>query len=535
MFKKHRSFVKALSFLCILSLILSLFPPVGIWQSAKANDTNLYNGGYDSYNGLGRSYWLQQANKDSKTIPDKIFVNSINKWVYFNCEIYAERGQVVYGEPWDVPENQQYGNFKADPNGYFLKNKTSGTRGWYRYMGYTKDKVAFPDPYFPPDSDGRKPVVYSNIIEQPWNNATCKGLVPELSNYRPSDIAPTNWQTIWNARYNLVDRNGSGQKIGDLFSSLSDLQQKCVVTSVDGNGNGTVVIFHKVNGSVFYRSYTGFIPPESGTIDITTDSVSGTINSYSYLTVVSGSSSNIDGAVLKYNPATNQSPSVNVFITGTLSDYLGSNSSKKFYEQLTLTRNDVIQYQTVINYVKINGQDVSSSAIGKYVQATPTNKASDTVTFKTSAPGITVALPPSMLKPGDNTVTISGKVRVVFDTGSGQRWLDASNSKSMSFTIKVEPSLQQPSLQLSVVPSQSTVTVTTDNSGNLIYTPSSITHTVKPARVSNMTVPAGFKVKRLEFVIDKDSSRVSSATTPDYTESYNTTATTITSFSQSLI
>jgi len=534
--KKHKSFLKALSFLCILSLVLTLIPPVGIWQSVKADDTTLYNGGIDSYNGQGRSYWMQKARIKQPSIKDP---NGSDKDLYFNCEIYAEREKsVVYGEPWDVPENQQYGNFKPDPNGYFLKNKTSGTRGWFRYMGYTKDGVAFPDPYFPPEGDGRKPVVYSNIIAQPWNNATCKGLVPELSNYSPSDIAPTSWQTIWNARYNLIDRNGSGQRIGDLFTSLSDLQQKCIVTSVDGNGNGTVVIFHKVNGSVFYRSYTGFIPQggttaEGGIVNVTTDSVSGTIDSYSYLTVISGSSSNINGAVLKYNPATNQSPNINVFITGILSDYLGSNSSKKFYEELTLTRNDVAQYQTKINYVKINGQDVSSSIIGTYVEATPTNKASDTVTFKTSAPGISVALPPEMLKPGDNTVTISGKVRVVFNTGNGQKWIDASNSTSMSFTIKVEPSLQQPQLQLSVVPAQSEVTVTTDNSGNLIYTPSSITHTVKPAKVSNMTVPAGFKVKRLEFVIDRDNTRVASTTTPDYTENYDTTATTITSFSQS--
>ncbi|ADQ04153.1 PKD domain-containing protein [Caldicellulosiruptor owensensis OL] len=286
MFKKHRSFVKALSFLCVLSLILSIVPPVGIWQSVKANDTTLYNGGYDSYNGQDRRYWLQQADKSGKIPPS---INIKGKDLYFNCEIYAERRQIVYGEPWDVPENQEYDGFKADPNGYFLKNKTSGTRGWFRYLGYTKDGVAFPDPYFPPEGDGEKPVVYSNIIAQPWNNETCKGLVPELSNYRPTDIDPTSWQTIWKARNNLVDRNGSGQKIGDLFSSLSDLQQKCVVTSVDGNNSGTVVIFHKVNGSVFYRSYTGFIPQggttaDGGIVDVTTDSVSGTIDSYSYLT-----------------------------------------------------------------------------------------------------------------------------------------------------------------------------------------------------------------------------------------------------------
>lgn len=95
----------------------------------------------------------------------------------------------------------------------------------------------------------------------------------------------------------------------------------------------------------------------------------------------------------------------------------------------------MVQFFTVL-MKDLYPKDVSSSIIGTYVEATPINKASDTVTFKTSAPGLSVALPPSMLKPGDNTVTISGKVRVVFNTGNGQKWIDASNSESMSFTIK---------------------------------------------------------------------------------------------------
>jgi len=531
-FKKHKSFLKALSFLCILSLVLSLIPPVGIWQSVKADDTTLYNGGINSYNGQGRSYWMQKAGIKQPSIKDP---NNSNKDLYFNCEIYAERRQIVYGEPWDVPENQQYGNFKADPNGYFLKNTTSGTRGWFRYMGYTKDGVAFPDPYFPPEGGGRKPVVYSNIIAQPWTDPVCKSLIPDLKNYLPSNFSNDEWTTLWNSRYNLKDRNGSGQTIGNLFSSLLDLQQKSVFMGVDNDGNATITVFHKVNGTVYYRSYTGFIIKASPS-KIDTNSVSIVLDSYSFLVKLSNPNSdpnNLNGAVLRYNPATNMPPSINVFITGTLQDNLGSKGADPYYDKLVLTRNDVTQYQTVINYVKINGKDITSMSsntlVGSYIEATPVSQTSDTVTFKT-ATGAAIAIPPEMLNPGDNTVTISGKVRINFKDG---RHIDANNSASMSFTIKVDPSLQQPQLQLSVVPAQSEVTVTTDNSGNLIYTPSSITHTVKPAKVSNMTVPAGFKVKRLEFVIDKDNSRVSSATTPDYSESYDTTATTITSFSQS--
>ncbi|ADQ05250.1 PKD domain-containing protein [Caldicellulosiruptor owensensis OL] len=507
MFKRHRSFVKALSFLCVLSLILSIIPPVGIWQSVKANDTTLYNGGYNSYNGQNRSYWLQQADKSGNILPSK---NIKGKDLYFNCEIYAERRQIVYGEPWDVPENQEYGNFKADPNGYFLKDKTSGTRGWFRYLGYSISGAPFSDSKFPWDFTPEH-ITRDRLV--PWASLTSEQKHDlGVSGYNPSVYSNKSWETISENLANLREEY-ENQPLSQLLHSISDLKTYGVFLGVDEKGSGAVkIIWKDSKGRLRYRTYVGMIL-QKGNPKVKTDSVTGSIDSYSYLTVVSGSSSDINNAVLRYDPATNQPPNINVHIIGSLEDKLGSNGTDPYYDKLTLTRNDVIQYQTVINYVKINGQNVTGSVIGKYVQATPTKKERDEVIFKTPEPGVTVALPPSMLKPGDNTVTISGKARVVFNTGEGQKGIDAGNSKSISFTIRVKPSLQQPSLQLSVVPAQSTVTVRTDDKGNLVYTPDSITHTVKPARVSNITVPAGFKVKKLEFVIDKDNSRVSNATT----------------------
>lgn len=141
---RNRSLSKALSFLCILSLILSLIPPVSIWQNVKA-DTTVYNGYFGSYGGQNRDYWARQAGVlPSVTISD-------GRTFYFNCEIYAERGQVVYGTPADVEQNSLVlpAGFKPDPNGYFYAGKqangsytlaTPGTpgavRGWFRYLGY---------------------------------------------------------------------------------------------------------------------------------------------------------------------------------------------------------------------------------------------------------------------------------------------------------------------------------------------------------------------------------------------------------------
>ncbi|BCS82353.1 Athe_2463 domain-containing protein [Anaerocellum diazotrophicum] len=199
MLKKHKSLFKALSFLCILSLILSLVPPAGIWQTVKADDINLYNGGYDSYNGKDRSYWMQQAGFKSEEINTYKSIKVNGKDEYFNCEIYAERRMVVYGTPWDVPDNNFVWNFKEDPNGYFHKNRDgTGPRGWFRYAGYTMNGDLFPDKEFPNDGDGTQPVEYANILTwseiRQLDNFTKSKLA--VADYDPSKVASYQWETV---------------------------------------------------------------------------------------------------------------------------------------------------------------------------------------------------------------------------------------------------------------------------------------------------------------------------------------------------
>ncbi|WPX08869.1 Athe_2463 domain-containing protein [Anaerocellum danielii] len=156
---KRRSFLKALSFLCILSLILSIVPPVGIWHSIKAaDDLSVYNGGYTSYGGYDYKWWVDNKAKVQDEQENPLYSITLNgKTLYFNCEIYAEHGQVVYGTPDDVPQNHLVSpaGFKPAANGYFyaLPHKdaqgntyytlaTPGTPGavcgWFRYIGYSK-------------------------------------------------------------------------------------------------------------------------------------------------------------------------------------------------------------------------------------------------------------------------------------------------------------------------------------------------------------------------------------------------------------
>ncbi|BCS82360.1 Athe_2463 domain-containing protein [Anaerocellum diazotrophicum] len=219
---KHRSLFKALSFLCILSLILSLVPPVGIWQRINADDTTLYNGGYTSYNGLGSYDWAKKAGVKDPTDPnkylDKIQVNGKDE--YFNCEIYAERGQVVYGTPDDVPENHLVSpaGFKPAADGYFYAVKQSngsyklalpGTpgavRGWFRYLGYSKSGAPFSDSNFPPDL--KPEVVQPNEVVKLSSVPASARDDLGLAGYDPSRVSPSDWQTLWQNLHLLTEKD----------------------------------------------------------------------------------------------------------------------------------------------------------------------------------------------------------------------------------------------------------------------------------------------------------------------------------------
>lgn len=544
---KHRSLLKALSFLCILSLVLSIVPPVGIWHNAKAaDDPSVYNGGYTSYGGHDSSWWAGQAGVvDVQTRKPITTINVNGKTLYFNCEIYAERGQVVYGTPDDVPQNHLVSpaGFKPASNGYFYATQqsngsynlaTSGTRGWFRYLGYSKSGAPFSDPNFPPDY-APEVITPDKVVPLFQVPASAKDDLG-LSGYNPSNVSASDWQTLWDNLFNLKEYDsGTYQTLKQLLvdsgkvTSASGLSTYVAYLGTDNNHNASArIVWKDSTGRLRYRTYTGFIA-QGGNPNVTADKVDGII--VSGLSFANGSgTTSLNGAVLQYDPKNTAKPSIDLYIDGVLEDKLGTMSATNpYYDQNTLTRNDVLQYQTRITSITINGSSVSSSIINRWTNAIVIDKKSDTVTFRTQAEGRHFDIPTNMLQTGDNTVVVTGQTHVIFDIGDGRtrEYPLQPNSATLTFTIRVI-NLPAPSLQLSVTPSQSTVTIS-----NGQYVPSTIQHKVQPTKVSNITVPAGWKLVRLDFVIDKDVNRVQSATTPDYSESYDTTATTITSFTQS--
>ncbi|BCS82352.1 hypothetical protein [Anaerocellum diazotrophicum] len=138
---------------------------------------------------------------------------------------------------------------------------------------------------------------------------------------------------------------------------------------VDSQGSASVVIVHRKNGGLWYRTYSGMVIKQDPS-KLRSDSVSITLDSYSYLVKLDQ-----NGSVLKYDPATNMSPSVNVFITGKLTDNLGTNGADPYYEGLVTTRNDVTSYATIINYFKITHKDpeTNKNCKGKCIKNTSTN------------------------------------------------------------------------------------------------------------------------------------------------------------------
>ncbi|WAM36593.1 hypothetical protein OTK01_000368 [Caldicellulosiruptor acetigenus] len=511
--KKHESWFKALSFLCILSLVLSLIPPVGIWQSVKADDVTLYNGGLDSYNGLSYTEWAKKAGV--KPTLD-VTINGTTKTLHFNSEIYAERGQVVYGEPDDVPANHLVSpaGFKPAPDGYFYAVKQSngsyrlalpGTagavRGWFRYLGYSMSKAPFSDPRFPPDYTPEV-ITPDKLVPISSVPASAKDALG-LTGYDPSKVSPNDWQLLFQNLYLLKEYDsGTNQTLKQLLvdsgkvTSWTGLSTYVAFLGVDQNNNASArIIWKDSTGRLRYRTYSGFIP-QGGSPKVTTEGVGGSI--VSGLSFVSGSStSTIAGAVLRYDPAKTDKPAVNIYIDGKLEDDLGSHYVEPYYDRMTLTRNDVQTYQTRIVNITINGQSAINSEITKWRDAIVIGQDSNTVSFRTEVEGRYFEIPTSLLKPGNNNVVVTGETRVVFDTGNGTKTVVSENTATMSFTIKVDVNLQPPQLQLSVTPSQSTITIT-----NGQYSPSQyVTHNIS-AKVTVPSLPAGYQITAMEFYID---------------------------------
>ena len=556
---KNKSLALFLVLVFVFELTVQFLPVIrayAIDYSAVAN--NYYEMGFDSYNGITRDDVLRDVlPQGTKKYIDKPGYGTF----YLNTEYAIDYRQAVYGLPGNIPGNP-YGatkvSYSANPwkpssVGYWwikeyepniatiVPAHTSGaTRVIFKYDGYSADGKPYQNPYWSENGD--------DFLK--WSDLTSSNLASKTdSDVRAkysSLVAQDRSDSLANLKDKIYDYyvNPCGHRYLMLISSNQELNgwyinslswltkdmlfTRGVVIGSPEEGYLQVILFFRKNGQVAPVKFAGainkFLPLQQN------------VETYS----ISYSSPNLpktsDGSAFVFDPSKNSTANINLTVKGVFYDYRGVDpANQSTYNAWFFTRNDA-RYYTVLNYFKINGVDYTDQLVYKgvtgenrYREGKKIYDSSDRVIFTSSESDYNIQIPANLLQNGENTISISAKVRVFFKAGYHT---DAYNSASQTIKIIKQVNLQQPSLQLSVVPSQSTVTVTTDNSGNLIYTPSSITHTVKPARVSNMTVPAGFKVKRLEFVIDKDSSRVSSATTPDYTESCNTTATTITSFSQ---
>ena len=554
---RNKSLALFLIVVFVFELVVQFLPltkAYAIDYSAFAN--NYYEGGFDSYNGVTREDVIRDILHGNTQNDQKIMVDGYGTF-YLNTEYAIDYRKAVYGLPGNVPGNP-YGatkvSYSANPwkpstIGYWwiieytpnvatiVPAHTSGaTRVIFQYDGRGEDGKPYQNPYWALNGDENlkwSDLTASNLasktdsdVRAQYSSLVAQDKTNSLGNFKDKIYSTYIKGTSWYLRAISSNKDINGRFINELSWLTKDLLfGKGVVIGSAGEGYLQVILFFRKNGQVAPVKFTGAInkmlPDQQ------------CIVAYS----ISYGSSNLpktsDGSAFVLDPAKYSTANINLTVKGVFYDI---EQGIPNYADWYFTRNDA-RYYTVINYFKINGTDYADQLIyrgvtgeNRYREGEKTDGRSDSVVFISTPNDYNIQIPANLLQTGENTITLAAKVRVFFKSGYHT---DSYNSATQTIKIIKQPALQPPQLQLSVLPSQSEVTITTDNNSNLIYTPSSITHTVKPAKVSNMTVPAGFKVKRLEFVIDRDNTRVSSVTTPDYTESYDTTTTTITSFSQS--
>ncbi|WP_408605218.1 hypothetical protein [Caldicellulosiruptor saccharolyticus] len=462
--------------------------------------------------------------------------------------------KAVYGLPGSVPGNP-YGakrvSYSANPwkpssIGYWwikeyepniatiVPAHTSGaTRVIFKYDGYSADKRPYQNPYWSENGDEFlkwSDLTSSNLasktdsdVRNQYNSLVAQDRTNSLGSKEKDKIYNTYVKGGYYLRAVSSNKDIDGSYINALSWLTEDLLfSKGVIIGSAQEGYLQIILFFRKNGKVAPVKFTGainkFLPDQQDVV------------AYS----ISYGSSNLpktsDGSAFVFDPAKNSTANINLTVKGVFYDYKDYNHS--IVDIWYFTRNDA-RYYTVLNYFKINDVDYTDQLVykgvtgeNKYREGQRTSGTDNSkVVFTSNANDYNIQIPADRLQTGTNTITISAKVRVFFTAGYH---VDSYNSASQTITIIKKPSLSAPQLQLSVTPSYSEVVIS-----NGQYNPSTIQHRVKPVKVTGLTVPAGWKVVRLDFVIDKDRSRVQSATTPDYSESYDTTATSITSFTQS--
>ncbi|MEZ0535966.1 hypothetical protein ACAG39_01815 [Caldicellulosiruptoraceae bacterium PP1] len=498
---KYKSLALFLVLVFIFELVVQFVPSTrayAIDYSAVAN--NYFELGFDNYKGITRADVIRDIFNNN--VSSTATVRGYGTYS-LNTELAIDYRKAVYGLPTSIPGNQS----KPSSVGYwYVKNGaivTPGTAGAtrvvFQYMGFDKDGGKVQDPYWVATGDDNlqwSDLTLSNLASKTDSDVAQKfaGIIStdDSSQYN-SSIQTDIWNNVRTSpTVKLISSNSSlsGHTIGDLsWLNAGLLFSKGVIDGSPQEGTAAFYLFFRKNGQVYSVKFAGSV-----------NKILPSQQQISAYSISYGSSlpKSSDGSAFVLDPTKNSTFSLNLSVKGVFTDYHSS------LPQTTLGwifNRDDARYFTVINYFKINGVDYTDQLIYKgirgenqYREASHVDKQSDNVVFTSSTGDYNLTIPADLLQTGDNTITVSAKVRVFFTAGYHT---DSYNSASQTIKITKQPTLQTPQLQLSVTPSQSTITIT-----NGQYSPSQyVTHNIS-AKVTVPSPPAGYQVTAMEFYID---------------------------------
>lgn len=374
------------SSLVIAMFLLSLIYPMNIKVKAAVDKTYYQGyvnggGGYKTYTEISAN-WFFSMKQQYKAI----------SWGRpFNCEIYEDKGLIVYGEP--------HGEWKDVAGGYCR----NGSRvGEYRYLGYTVDGSELSNSAFPTDDESSNTnLATRNWIRYPWND-------PEI---RSQFGVSSNYATIYNSLKT---------KIGDVLNSIPDFRESNYGKTVSdtgkaggigvldwgifqsglGDSRGSFRMFHKTSsGKYYYMTFEGIIqkknyPPLKVTV---------TPEKTSY--------------VMKKDE---DQVKIKITVTGTLQD---NYSILDAVDQIVnYTRNDVQSYALSLAGKNIDGREYA-----------PTNKINNSNNIEFTRT-FTLTLYRKDLQDGNNTLTYTGKAIVRFPNSN----INATAPTTINVNINVE-------------------------------------------------------------------------------------------------
>ncbi|WPX09509.1 Athe_2463 domain-containing protein [Caldicellulosiruptor danielii] len=321
--RRHKkSLFRALSFLVVVSILLSLCPVLPPVLKTKAEyfgdkrDT-VYEGGsnFSNYKGVSRQDCADSYGVDPEVTvanPNELSASAkakcengqygygkstdlqgkVSYVIPLNVEATIDRGYAIYGIPEDVADNFTHvqPGFKQVSNGYFwaslqsdgyyhLSSPGTGVRGYFRYWGFSQTGSVQSDKEFPPDRDEYAPVTSgTKILYQPWTNSVAKQICAVAESYNPKNVDPNAISQTWQGLSNFKDMKGQtladaintaqtqyGTQYGTKITSASMLADYAMISNATPTAGAEVVlVLQEPDGWVHYRTYDG-IPPRGET------------------------------------------------------------------------------------------------------------------------------------------------------------------------------------------------------------------------------------------------------------------------------